>query len=84
MNGGAKGSSYQGMGCDGGDGGKGGDGGPGGSGAGGISAPIIYTGTAPAVTFSTLTPGAAGAAGPAVGGGNAGIPGTSVSQYKAN
>ncbi|MGE0328103.1 MAG: PE-PGRS family protein, partial [Polyangiaceae bacterium] len=84
MSGGAKGLRSQSTACDGGDGGRGGRGGLGGGGAGGISAAIVYSGPAPTVTSSVLTPGSGGAAGPAWTGGNPGVAGLSVAIHDAN
>jgi hypothetical protein len=61
--GGAGGTGAPTDGCPGGDGGTGGNGGAGGGGAGGISTPILYKGTLPTTTDTTLTKGTAGVKG---------------------
>jgi hypothetical protein len=57
------GASGGGQACSGGAGGPGGNGGPGGGGAGGVSAGVVWFGTAPTVNGGSTTLGAAGAAG---------------------
>jgi hypothetical protein len=61
--GGAGGTGVPDDGCPGGQGGEGGNGGAGGGGAGGISTPILYKGTLPTMTDTTLTKGTAGTKG---------------------
>lgn len=61
--GGAGGTGNPTDGCAGGDGGTGGAGGAGGGGAGGISTPVLYKGTLPTMTDTTVTKGTAGTKG---------------------